>query len=124
MLISINDFFINSENVESLLSAIRQPRCIKLSVQSPIRYLKAKGVDKLEELERADKSVQAVSKNIDIVKGDRIKEPAQNFDIPHSLMILTLPEDDKAHDKKSKQEVLSLIIRIIKQLKHFSLFED
>ncbi len=41
-----------------------------------------------------------MSKSTEIVKGDRIKEVAANFDIPHSLMILSLHEDDKNHDKK------------------------
>jgi hypothetical protein len=101
LLISINDFFINSENIEGLLSAIRQPKCIKISVQSPVRYITVSPSVNEKEI-KPENSFQAVSKNTDIVKGDRIKEVAQSFDIPHSLMILSLPVEDKSHEKKVK----------------------
>jgi hypothetical protein len=99
LLISINDFFINSENIEGLLSAIRQPKCIKISVQSPVRYITVSSSANEKEI-KPENSFQAVSKNTDIVKGDRIKEVAQSFDIPHSLMILSLPVEDKSQEKK------------------------
>ena len=108
-MISINDFFINSENIEGLLSAIRQPKCIKLSVQSPIRYIKVSTGNDQGTI-NAVNSLQAVSKNTDIVKGERIKEVSQVFDIQHSLMILSLPEDEKNQEKKlQKVKILGLL---------------
>lgn len=114
MILSINDFYVNVDNIESLLSAFRQPKLIKLTVQSPVKY--SKFFDTNENLTNQAKYIQAVSRSTDIVQGDRIKETSTNYDIPHSLMIMSLGTEEKS-DVNSSQKVRiffsELIIKII-----------
>jgi hypothetical protein len=87
LLVSINDFHVNADNIESLLNAIKEPKSVRLTVQSPINYIKLNGNHKANI---DSTTITATCKNVNIVQGTRLKETHIVYDFPYMALILSL----------------------------------
>jgi hypothetical protein len=99
LILTINDAHINKDNIEQYLSIFKAHKHLKISVLSKLKSIKFD--DNLVEESASSTSSLSVSgsssKYIEIVQGDRFlsKEKTIVYDIPHTLMILSINDDSE-----------------------------
>lgn len=97
LILTINDVHINRDNIEQYLNLFKAHKHLKISVLSQLKSIKFD--DSLNE----ESSVVSSLKSIEIIQGDRAKETTIVYDIPHTLMILSINDDD--NDENNEREV-------------------
>ena len=119
MLIEINDIKINSNNLEPLLSLIKQKQLIKLTFISPLIYLNTNiNYNNLLNNKNIIKNTISKSKSTQIIQGTRIKQNNNNLNkndlIKNNdyLCFIMILSNNKNNDKNSEisQETESSLI--------------